>query len=228
MIRLRVGVTTLFVVSAVVFGWSFWWFPAGANRTARPSARAAEHYSGITTQYSVLDRAPLRRDWPLLALEEVAIGVPAPVENVTPRVPNLVHVMARHANGRVFYDYTRHNLRTNAGVNWQYSQMAGSPAAVCTYIALTNTAITAAATDTSLSGEITSNGLARTSGTTTHTANATSYTVSNTFTATATQAAQAAGLLNASTAGTMCFENTFTQVSLNANDTLTVTWTINF
>jgi hypothetical protein len=143
-------------------------------------------------------------------------------------LPHWVHVVARHADGTVFLDEWGHNLRTNAGINWQYGQMAGTPAAVCSYIALTNTAITPNATDTSLSGEITTNGLARANGTPTHTSNATSYTLSNTFTATGTQAAQAAGMFNASSSGTLCFENTFTQASLVSNDTLTVTWNITF
>ena len=54
-----------------------------------------------------------------------------------------------------------HNLRTTAGTNWQYNQMAGTAAAVGTYLALTNTAITPAEADTTLSGEIVANGLAR-------------------------------------------------------------------
>jgi hypothetical protein len=143
-------------------------------------------------------------------------------------LPHRVHVVARHPDGTIFLDVTGHNLRTNAGINWQYGQMAGGTAAVCTYIALTNTAITPNATDTSLSGEITTNGLARALGTATHTSNATSYTLAYTFTATGTQAAQAAAILNASSSGTMCFENTFTQASLVSGDTLTVTWTIAF
>ncbi len=143
-------------------------------------------------------------------------------------LPHWVHVVARHPDGTIFLDVTGHNLRTNAGINWQEGQMAGTTAAVCTYIALTNTAITPNATDTSLSGEITANGLSRALGTVTHTSNATSYTLANTFTATGTQAAQAAAILNASSSGTMCFENTFTQASLASGDTLTVTWTITF
>ena len=168
-------------------------------------------------------------------------------------LPHYVHVLARHHStpaptgleyrgktykttaeaqaawleeGPIFLDHWGHNLRVNSGINWQYGQMAGGTAAVCTYIALTNTAITPAATDTALSGEITANGLSRALGTVTHTSNATSYTLANTFTATGTQAAQAAAILNASSSGTMCFENTFTQASLVSGDTLTVTWTI--
>src|SRR5208337_2448343 len=50
-------------------------------------------------------------------------------------LPHWVHVVARHADGTVFLDEWGHNLRTNAGINWQYGQMAGTPAAVCSYIA---------------------------------------------------------------------------------------------
>ena len=149
-------------------------------------------------------------------------------DSVTPRAPNMVHLVARHADGTIFYDQTVHNLRTNAGINWQYNQMAGTTAAVCTYIALSNDSGTPAATDTAVASEITSNGLARAAATPAHTSNATSYTLSYTFTATGTQSAQKAGMLNASSSGTLCFENTFSQVNMNSGDTLAVTWTVNF
>jgi hypothetical protein len=245
-------------------------------------------------------------------------------EQARPRVPNMVHIVARHKDGTIFYDKWFHNLRTNAGINWQQGQMATSataaalasgtyssggtitgssgqtctltafngsgagatatvaltgtntiatgtaitvtaagagftsaptsatlgsgtatcsgtatisttlappPAlAACEYIALSNSGATPAATDTSLASEITANGLSRALGTVSHTANATSYTVSYTFTATGSQSAQNAGLFNASTAGygTLCFENTFAQVSMASGDTLAVSWTINF
>jgi len=150
------------------------------------------------------------------------------VEKPQMRVPNMVHIVARHRDGTIFFDKTVHNLRTNAGINWQYGQMAGTTAAVCTYIALSNDSGAPAATDTAVASEITTNGLARANGTASHTANATSYTISYTFTATGSQSAQKAGLLNASSSGTLCFENTFTQVSMASGDTLAVTWTINF
>jgi hypothetical protein len=143
-------------------------------------------------------------------------------------LPHWVHVVARHPDGTVFLDVRGHNLRTNAGINWQYNQMAGSAAAVCNYIALSNATLTPNVTDTSLSSEITTNGLSRALGTPTHTSNATSFTLVNVFTATGTQSAQDAAIFNNSSGGTMCFENTFTQASLAANDTLTVTWTISF
>jgi len=162
-----------------------------------------------------------------LAVPRVGQALPLQERN-TPRVPNMVRLIARHADGTIFYDRTIHNLRTNAGINWQYNQMAGTTAAVCTYIALSNSGATPAATDTALASEITTNGLARSLGTASHTSNASSYTLSYLFTATGTQAAQNAGMFNASSSGTLCFENTFTQVSMNSGDTLQVVWTVNF
>jgi len=272
--------------------------------------------------------------------------------------PHPYHVVARHPKagcavteecGEIFMDYWAKNLRTTAGTNWQADVMCklSAPPAQCNYLALTNTAITPAIADTTLSGEIVINGLERaqatytntsaglatpaaptvtvrgttgavsywywvaacnsqgctvlsTAGTTT-TANATlsntnyddvswtaitgatsykvwrttsasaptgtvankvqnasfcngtacrAYDISNTldtdtvaasqqtfagvltlvktWTATATQSAQAFGVFNASSAGTLCFEGTFTQATLNANDTLQLTETIYF
>jgi hypothetical protein len=95
-----------------------------------------------------------------------------------------VHVVARHPKagcddtatcGDVFADEWTHNIRVSAGTTWQYNQMAGSTAAVGTYIALTNTAITPAMADTSLSGEIVTNGLSRALATPTN--NSTTLTV---------------------------------------------------
>jgi hypothetical protein len=95
------------------------------------------------------------------------------------------------------------------------------------YIALTNTAITPAAGDTTLSGEIVANGLARTQGTVTHSAGTNTTTIANTFTCvTLAQAAQAAALFSASSSGTMNHELTFTQRSLQIADQLSVTYTI--
>lgn len=74
-------------------------------------------------------------------------------------------VVARHADGAVFYSYHGFNMRTSAGTSWQ-SQMLGDTStpsvnAQCNYVGLTNTGITPAEADTTLSGEIASNGLSR-------------------------------------------------------------------
>jgi hypothetical protein len=121
-----------------------------------------------------------------------------------------------------------HNLVTNAGFDLISNVMGttGTQGAACNYIAVTNTAITPGAGDTTLSGEISSNGLSRAQGTYSHTNGTQTYTVSKVFTASGTQASQATGLFNASSTGTMCYEATYTQVTVNSGDTLTVTWTV--
>ncbi len=139
-----------------------------------------------------------------------------------------VVLSARHADGSEFYHEESHNLITDAGKDFISAQIGsttpGSNGA--NYIALTNTAITPAAGDTTLSGEINANGLARAQGTYAHTNGQSTFTVTKTFTATASQSAQAAGLFTASSSGTMMAENTFTAVSLSNGDQLTITWTI--
>ena len=53
---------------------------------------------------------------------------------------NIVHVVARHADGTVFADTITHNLRTCGGLDWQANSMSatsGRPAAA-NFIALTN------------------------------------------------------------------------------------------
>jgi hypothetical protein len=131
-------------------------------------------------------------------------------------------------DGVVISSYQSHNLITNAGKDFISAQLGStSPGANgANYIALTNTAITPAAGDTTLSGEISTNGLARAQGAYAHTNGQNTFTVTKTFTATGAQSAQAAGLFTASSAGTMMAENTFTAVSLQAGDSITITWTI--
>ncbi|AIF83496.1 hypothetical protein NTE_01432 [Candidatus Nitrososphaera evergladensis SR1] len=146
-------------------------------------------------------------------------------DGLTPRGYVVVSVTR---DGQEIYHNEQHNLITNAGKDFISAQIGsdstGSNGA--NYIALTNTAITPVAGDTTLSGEITNNGLSRAQGTYAHTNGQSTFTVSKTFTATGATAAQAAGLFTASSGGTMMAENTFNAVSLAANDQLTITWTI--
>ena len=95
------------------------------------------------------------------------------------------------------------------------------------YIGLTNTAITPAAGDTTLSGEIAVNGLTRVQGTVTLATGAGNQTtIDKTFTATGTQSCQAGALFTAISAGVMNHELTFTQRNLINLDTIQTTWTI--
>lgn len=133
-------------------------------------------------------------------------------------------------DGVVIWEQTTENQITNAGrdfLHQQGYQTSGLGANGLNYIALTNTAVTPGATDTTLSGEITTNGLARAQGTVTHTAGTNTTTVAKTFTcATAPQSCQAAALFTAASVGTMNHELTFTQRSLQIGDQISVTYTI--
>ena len=148
-----------------------------------------------------------------------------------------VHVVARHADGTVFYDNSVHNLRTTGGADWQAGAMGttGAQPATANYIALSNNGTAPAPGDCAagsvtctLNGEITLNGLARHQATYAHTNGTATWVLTYTWTATGTQSAQEAGMFNAASSGTMVFETAFTQVNLVATDTLSVTWTVTY
>lgn len=124
------------------------------------------------------------------------------------------------------------NLLTNTGRDWMHAQVytntsAGTRGAG--YLAVTTDTGAPAAGDTTLASEITTGGLARAdAGTKTHTGGTNSTTIAHTYTASAIHTdVQKGALFNASSAGTMAHENTFTAASLQVNDTLTVTATLN-
>jgi hypothetical protein len=146
--------------------------------------------------------------------------------NESLKFKNIVEVIHRDANGNIKSRQKKCNLVTNAGVDWLKGLMANGGSGQALYIALTATAITPAAADTSLSGEITSNGLARAAGT--YTAGSTGvFTVANTFTATGAQTVASAGLLTAVSAGTLFAEVALSSsASLASGDTLQITWTV--
>ncbi len=160
----------------------------------------------------------------------------------TPGKHNLVTIVARHPKagckdtavcGEIFYQSQNYNLVVNVGLNWLADIMGNTSTPSvnkqCNYIALTGTAITPAAGDTTLSGEISTAGLARGASpreTYAHTSNATTFTISKTFTATGTISAQAGAVFTDPSGGTMCYEDTFTLATLATSDTLAITWTI--
>lgn len=122
------------------------------------------------------------------------------------------------------------NVITNAGriaLHKQGYDTTGLLTNGFNYIALSNDSLTETASSTTLSSEITTNGLARAQGTVTlptGTGNVT--TIAKTFTATGTQSAQKAALFTASSGGTMNHALSFTQRNLVTNDTLTITYSI--
>ena len=133
-------------------------------------------------------------------------------------------------DGNEIYHYEDHNLITNAGRNFiaqELGDSANAGTAAAEYIAVSTNVDAPAATDTTLTGEIASGGLERAQGTFAHVADTDSWTISNTFTASAGHTAvQKAGLFTAASSGTMMAENTFSSVNLASGDQLTITWTI--
>ena len=125
----------------------------------------------------------------------------------------------------------KHNLLTNSGRD-AFHALAYTNTTAGTrgygYIGLTSNAGSPAATDTALTGEITTGGLGRADATTkTHSSGTNTTTIQHTFTASATHTAVVkAALFNAASAGTMAHINTFTSVTLQSSDTLQVTWTL--
>lgn len=146
------------------------------------------------------------------------------------KLPNYVDIEVRDRFGNLKQSGRSVNLRTNAGLNWQADVMGNTTQPQeAQYIALTTNTGAPAAGDTTLTGEISTNGLARAIGTYTHTTDVASYKISKTFTATGTHTAvHKAGLFDASSSGDMVFEtNLSSDVSLVNGDTLTIEWTVN-
>lgn len=121
------------------------------------------------------------------------------------------------------------NVKTNVGCVFIHTQVYGSSPGAngLNYIALSNDTVTETSASTTLSTEITTNGLGRTQGTITlPTGSGTSTTVDKTFTASGTQAAQKAALFTAASVGTMNHVLSFIQRSLIIGDTLQITFTL--
>jgi hypothetical protein len=134
-------------------------------------------------------------------------------------------------DGQEIYHHEDHNLITTAGQDFIRQQIGETSSGNigtngANYIALSSNTATPAASDTTLTGEITTGGLARAQGTYAE-VSTDQFTITKTFTASATHTSvQKAGLFTASSSGTMMAENTFTSVSLASGDQLTITWTI--
>jgi len=125
----------------------------------------------------------------------------------------------------------KHNLLTNSGRDWMHAQVYTNSAAGTVgayFIGLTTDTASPAAGNTSLTSEITTGGLERAAGATTHNSGTNSTTIQKTFTASATHTAvvKAALFNQLAVGGTMAHINTFTSVTLQSSDTLQVTWTV--
>jgi hypothetical protein len=128
------------------------------------------------------------------------------------------------------------NLRVNGGADfWNTQLFATTPAAgaQANYIALTTDSTAPAATDTVLTAEETTNGLARAQATVTHSAGAGSALISHTFTYSGAVSKTIAkvGLFNQlALGGTLVLETLLASTAtVNTNgDQVTINWTVNF
>ena len=134
------------------------------------------------------------------------------------------------------WNFWNHNLVTDVGEDYIIAQIWTNNAAGgvgINFMALSSSLLTPAASDTTLSGEITSGtnaGLARVlSSTRTHTAGSNTATISNTFTSSGAVGApgiQSSALLNAITSGTMGHIQNLPTASgaMSTSDQISVAW----
>jgi len=133
-------------------------------------------------------------------------------------------------DGVQFYEYDDHNLVTTIGSKHvrDFLGFANQTNAAVENIALSNDASPAAAW-TKLPGEITTLALDRAAGTAS-TVNATAFQVTYTWTASGAQSIQATGLhwsVTDDSDNNLFAAASISSVSLQANDQLQVTWTVN-
>ena len=133
-------------------------------------------------------------------------------------------------DGEIFYEYEQHNLITTIGSKHlrNFLGFANQTNAACIYLSLSDDGAPAVGW-TKLPFEITSNGLDRETGTPT-VVNATAYQVTYTWTATASDTVDCTGLHWDGTddsPNNMLAAAAISSVSLQANDMLQVTWTVN-
>lgn len=149
-------------------------------------------------------------------------------------------VTVRDPEGHIKAYRQTDNIVTAIGHNCAANLLFGTGFANCTgpatfqYIALTNSSITPGAGDTTLTGEQVNGGMQRQAGTITAAQVATvspnvaiaQIAKTFTYTGTSSRTVDASGLFDASSTGNMFADHTFSTVTLNTNDQLTVQWQI--
>ena len=133
-------------------------------------------------------------------------------------------------DGEIFYEYEQHNLITTIGSKHlrNFLGFNNQTDAACIYLSLSDDGAPAVGW-TMLPFEIAINGLTRATGTPT-VVNATAYQVTWTWTATASDTVDCTGLhwsASSESDDNMLAAAAISSVSLQANDMLQVTWTVN-
>jgi hypothetical protein len=141
------------------------------------------------------------------------------IENL--KVTGKLNIVVRDENGVVKQDVEVPNLVVATGLNFIASRIKDATATVMSYMAVGTSTTAASSGQTALVTEIARVALTSTTVTT----NSVAYVA--TFNAgTGTGALTEAGILNASSVGTMLCRTVFSVVNKGANDSMTITWTV--
>lgn len=138
------------------------------------------------------------------------------------KISGEVKMVLTGPDGKVKHEVTRPNLVVDTGTAFIASRMEGTDDAVMSHMAIGSGTTSAAASDTDVETIL---GTREAIDTAVATANQIVYTCG--FEAgDGTGAVTEAGIFNASTGGTMLCRTTFPVVNKQADDVLTITWTI--
>ena len=130
-------------------------------------------------------------------------------------------------DGKVVDEHVFRNLLTNAGRVYLHSRCYGSSGSPARYLALTDDAAAPSVNDTSLTGEITANGMGRVNATVTLPAGSGSQTtLYHEWTATGNQSFRKVGIFTAASGGTLVHVASLAQRALGAGDIYQLTGTI--
>lgn len=141
--------------------------------------------------------------------------------------PNMVHAFVAHPDGSITDLGVTENLITDAGID-AVAAAHNNVAFRADYMAVSNNATAPATTDTSLAGELSTNGFSRLEATYAHTVGTATLTMVGSWTATGTVTGiHKMGLFTAAAAGTLVYTTAFSvDADVTADDTLEVTDTI--
>lgn len=138
----------------------------------------------------------------------------------------------RDANGNIRDSWTVDNIVTNAG-KAELANLCGnvSTPVEFTYLAVGTSNTAAAATQTALVAELSTDGLARAAGTVsrqTTTVTNDTFQVTYTWTASGSQTVEEVGVFNDASAGTMLSRALTTSKAVTSGETLTATYQLRF
>lgn len=137
------------------------------------------------------------------------------------KVTGTVNVVVKGEDGSIKQEFTVPNLVVDDGLEYIASRMKDASATAMSHMAVGTGSVAADAADATLGTENAREALTST----TVTANAIAYAA--TFAAgTGTGALTEAGILNASSAGTLLCRTVFSVINKGASDSMTVTWTV--